>query len=141
MYGTVWLLDRKSHASLVFVFLALALIGSVVTEMGMMHAQTAESWGEWGRWSQLPISLRVATTALFVRLYFGTGRDWLMWTIIGLRLFILVTGFIVDPNFNFERIESVRHVEFLGDTVTLIGKATPSDWQWISTVTSVLVSV
>ena len=141
MYGALWVLDRKVKASLVFAVLALSIIGSVITEMGMMHAQSVQSWGEWGRWSQVPISLRVAMTVIFIRLYFGVGRDWLMWTIIGLRLFILVVGFVVDPNFNFQRIDSIQHVTFLGEQVTVVGKAIPSAWQWVSTITSALVSV
>ncbi len=141
LYGMVWVMDRKAHASLVFVCLALALIGSVVTEMGMLHAETAQSWGEWVRWSQVPIFIRVASTVIFIRLYFGTGRDWLMWSIIGLRLGILVIGFVVDPNFNFQQIDSIRHITYLGEPVTVLGQATPSEWQWIATLASSLLSV
>src|SRR5262245_63245448 len=84
MYGALWVLDRKVKASLVFAVLALSIIGSVITEMGMMHAQSVQSWGEWGRWSQVPISLRVAMTVVFIRLYFGVGWVWVMWSIISL---------------------------------------------------------
>lgn len=141
MYGTLWVLDRKQHASLVFACLALALVGSVITEMGSMRADSVEAWSEWIRWSQVPIFFRVAATVIFIRLYFGVGRDWLMWSIIGLRLFILVAGFVVDPNFNFERIDSIRHVTFLGEQVTVVGKAVPASWQWVASVASTAVSV
>jgi PAS domain S-box-containing protein len=141
MYGLVWAMDRQARASLAFSCEALAIVGSVIVELGMMHAATAEAWGEWVRWSQIPIFLRVTATVAFIRLYFGTGRSWLMWTIIAARGGILVTGFVVDPNFNFERIDSIGHIDFLGDSVTVVGQATAASWQWVATVTSVLVPV
>jgi two-component system, LuxR family, sensor kinase FixL len=139
MYGLVWVLDRQARANLAFACEGLAVVGLVVVELGMMHAATAASWGEWVRWNQVPIFLRVAATVIFVRLYFGTGRSWLMWFIIAARAAILVAGFAVDPNFNFERIDSISHVEFLGEQVTVVGHAVPASWQWFATVTSLLI--
>jgi signal transduction histidine kinase len=141
MYGLVWLMDRQARASLAFACEALAIVGLVVMELGMMHATTAESWGEWVRWNQVPIFLRVAGTVLFIRAYFGTGRPWLMWSIIAGRGAILVLGFLVDPNFNFERIDSISKLDFLGEQVTVVGHAVPASWQWFATFTSLLIPV
>ncbi len=77
----------------------------------------------------------------FIRLYFGVGRNWLMGLIIGLRLAIMLVGFTVDPNFIFERIDSINQIVFLGETVTVLGDAVPADWQWVATFTSLLFLV
>lgn len=138
IYGMVWIMDRQARASLAFACMALAIIGSVVVEIGMMHATTPETWGEWVRWSQVPIFVRVAATVAFIRLYFGLGRTWLMGLIIGLRLAIMLVGFAVDPNFVFDRIDSIEQIVFLGETVTVLGDAVPADWQWVATFTSLL---
>jgi two-component system sensor kinase FixL len=141
IYGMVWIMDRQARASLAFACMALAIIGSVVVEIGMMHATTPEAWGEWVRWSQVPIFVRVAATVTFIRLYFGVGRIWLLGLIIALRLTILLVGFAVDPNFIFERIDSIEQIVFLGETVTVLGDAVPADWQWVATFTSLLFLV
>jgi len=141
MYGVVWAMDRKAWASLAFSLDALALVGAAVLELHMMSADTPEAWGMWVRWIQIPIFLRAACVVVFIRLFFGTGRAWLMWTIIGMRLFILVTGFIVDPNFNFSHIESIERVPFLGDHVTVVGVAAARNIQWIATLELVLMLV
>jgi len=141
MYGLVWSMDRKSWAHLAFAVDALALVGTVVAELHMMRADSAASWGEWIRWIQVPIFLRAACSAVFIRLYFGTGRFWLMWTVIGLRLFILVVGFAVDPNFNFSHIESIDRIPFLGEIVTVVGDARPRNLQWVATLELVLMQI
>ncbi|HET7809329.1 MAG TPA: ATP-binding protein [Steroidobacteraceae bacterium] len=141
MYGVVWALDRKAWSSLVFSLDALALVGTAVLEMQMMTADSPESWGMWVRWIQIPIFLRAACIVIFIRLFFGTGRPWLMWTIIGMRLFIMVTGFIVDPNFNFSHIDSIARVPFLGDQVTVVGVAGARNLQWIATLELTLMLV
>jgi signal transduction histidine kinase len=139
MYGLVWAMDRQARASLAFACEALAIVGLVVMELGMMRASSAESWGEWVRWNQVPIFLRVAGTVFFIRAYFGTGRAWLMWFIIAGRGVILLLGFAVDPNFNFERIDSISHINFLGEPVTVLGHGVRASWQWFATLTSLLI--
>src|SRR5262245_43223737 len=98
MYGAVWAMDRRAKASLAFACLSLAVVGLVVLELGMMRAQTPESWGEWVRWSQVFILMRVAATLAFIHFYFGTARAWFGWSIVSLRVVILAVGFMVDPN-------------------------------------------
>src|SRR4051794_152084 len=141
MYGVVWAMDRKAWSSLAFSLDALALVGTAIIEMQMMTADTPQSWGMWVRWIQIPIFLRSACLAVFIRLFFGTGRPWLMWTIVGLRFFILVTGFLVDPNFNFSHIDSIERIPFLGEEVTVVGIAAARHLQWIATLELVLILV
>jgi PAS domain S-box-containing protein len=141
MYGVVWLLDRRARAALAFSFESLAIVGSVVVELGMMYSTTPEEWGEWVRWNQVPILVRTAALMAFIRFYFETGRPWLMWSVIGTRVVVLVAGFLMDPNFNFSRIDSIDRIPFLGEQITIVGQAVTSPYQWFATLSAYLVLV
>lgn len=141
MYGLVWVMDRRASAHLAFACEALAIAGTVVIELHLMRATTAAEWGELVRWSQIPLCVRFISTVIFIRLYFGTGRLPLIWAVVALRVGILITGFVVDPNFNYSRIDSIEHIQFLGETVAVVGRAVPSGWQWIATLSTVCVLV
>jgi len=141
MYGLVWVMDRKSRAALAFAFEAFAIVLSVVVELGMMYSTTPEEWGEWVRWTQIPIFIRTAGLLAFIWYYFETGRPWLIWTIIVSRLVVLVVGFVIDPNFNYSRIDSLEPITFLGETVSSVGSAELNRFQWFATASTFLVLV
>ena len=44
----------------------------------MLHATTPREWGEWLWWMQIPIFLFISGMALFLRMYLGAGRLWLL---------------------------------------------------------------
>ena len=56
----------------------------------------------------------------FVRFYLGAGRLWLAWTISGLRAFALLLHFLMGQNVNYRAITSLRHIQFLGESVTVL---------------------
>jgi two-component system, LuxR family, sensor kinase FixL len=141
MYGCVWIMDRKARASLAFAFEALAIVGTVIVELGMMHSSSPEEFGEWVRWTQVPVLVRTAALVAFIHYYFGTARPWLMASVVGSRLIVAVAGFIVDPNFNFSRIDSIARIPFLGEQVTILDQAQPSPYQWFALLTASLVLV
>jgi signal transduction histidine kinase len=141
MHGIVWLRDRQARASLAFAIFCLGISGMAVTELGTMHARTPAEWGEWVRWCQVPLVLLDSGVMFFIRLHFGTGRLWLLWTALALRLGIMVSGFVVEPNFNFDRIDSIEKRSFLGEPVTVVGQAVPASSQWVATLTTVLLVV
>ena len=134
----VWAFDRRAYANLALATVAFGLIGISVVELGMMSAQSPSEWGSWVRWFQLPNFVVIVGTAVFVRLYFGTGRLWLMWTLIALRAAILLIGFAVDPNFNFERIDSIARISFLGEEVSILGRGVPAPRQVMATLATLL---
>jgi len=141
MYGGVWILDRRQRASLAFAFEALAIVLSVIVELGLMRSESASEWGEWVRWNQVPVLLRTAALVAFIHFYFGTGRPWLMAATVGTRVFIAIASFVMDPNFNFSRIDSIAHTRFLGEEVTVVGSAVTSPYQWFATFSVALVLV
>jgi len=141
MYGCVWIMDRTQRASLAFTFEALAVVGAVIVELGMMRSTSAAEWGEWVRWNQVPVLVRTAGLVAFIRLYFGTGRPWLMAAVVGSRVIVAVGSFLIDPNFNFSRIDSIQQAPFLGEQVTVVGQAVASPYQWFATLSASLVIV
>src|SRR5687767_11132438 len=84
MHSLVWLYDRQARANLALAMVSTGLAGIVWVELGIMHSPTAQEWGQWIQWYQLPLLVHTVAIMAFVRLYFGTGRPWLMWTIIAL---------------------------------------------------------
>ena len=58
----------------------------------------------------------------FVRIYLGAGRPWLAWTICGLRAFYLLLNVPGrDRTSTIREVTSLRHIQFLGESVTVIG--------------------
>jgi two-component system, LuxR family, sensor kinase FixL len=87
----VWTSYPKTLAHLLFSIIAFSLAaGSVPSELGMMYAANAAEWASWLRWVHLPQTGVLVGAILFVRVYLGTGRDWLMWSFISIRGLILV---------------------------------------------------
>ena len=129
VHALVWANDRQSRSSLAFSFLALSVVAVAAIELGMMHAHTPDEWGRWVRWCHLPLFFLIIGTFVFIRLYLGAGNWWLIAAIVTLRVVILVDNFTGYPNFNFERIDSIDHVVFLGQSVTVVGDAVTGSWQ------------
>ena len=141
MHLARWSMDRSARVDLTFSVVALAFVGVAIAEVGTMHAHTPDAWGLWVKWCHVPLAVMVIGTIVFVRQYLGTGRAWLATLIIGMRLLILAINLAVYPNVNFERIDSIAHIEFLGEYVSVVGEAVTGRWQFLGTVASLLLAV
>ncbi|HEU4617711.1 MAG TPA: ATP-binding protein, partial [Gammaproteobacteria bacterium] len=137
-HSLVFVLDRRAYANLAFATVALGAMGIAWTELGMMTAASAAEWGRWVRWYQVPNFFLIVGTVAFVRLYFGTGRQWLLWSLVALRALILLVDFVVDPNFNFERIDGIARTELFGQQISVVGHAVAAPRQSIATLATVL---
>jgi signal transduction histidine kinase len=138
LYGLVWLTDTRRLENLMFCFTVVGFVGLAGVELGMMHAASAAEYERWAYWYHLPLFVGMTAQVLFVRYYLRSGRDWLLWTVILTRLGVLVANFLLEPSFNFERINSIAHVSFLGEQVTVIGSAAVRSWQWLPLLNCVL---
>jgi signal transduction histidine kinase len=76
--------------------------------------------------------------AIFLRLYLHAGRWWLLATLIAARALVLAVNFFSEPNFNFERIDAIERVAFLGEPVTILSSAVAGRHQWFASITTVL---
>ena len=138
--GWLWLIERRDRASLMLCILGVAAAGSGYVELGLMHSATAAEYGEWQRWYHVPVFLAFISLVLFVHYYLGTGRLWLMWTIIFVRSVVLVVNFSVHPNFNFVSIDSLRRVSLLGEQISVIAAAVPrTQWQMFASASLILL--
>lgn len=131
VYGVTWLLERRLVANLFFSIYAIALALTARCELGMMHSATPAEFGEWVRWYHAPMFLIFLSLLLFIRFYLGTGRMWLVWTIMSMRAIFLVLNFSVSPNGFFSEILTLRHTPFLGEEVSVIGHAVVRPWIWL----------
>lgn len=136
-----WTANRRLSVDLAFVITALAFVGVAATELWTMHASTAQEWGRAVKWCHVPLFFLIVGIVAFVHLYLGTGRAWLGWSLVALRSVIFGANLVADPNFNFDRIESIERVGFLGDTVTIVGNAVVSEWQFLGLASSALLVV
>src|SRR5262249_33910578 len=69
IHALVWILDRRSYPNIAFAVVAVAAAGITYVELGMMDAGSAESWGTWVRWYQVPNFWLIVGTLVFVRIY------------------------------------------------------------------------
>jgi two-component system, LuxR family, sensor kinase FixL len=140
MHVIIWCNDRAAKASLVFSVMAAGVAAFAACELALMLAQTPEAYGAIMRWGHLPAWIIVVALVAFVRLYLRAGRRWLAWTIVGLRTFCLLLNFIFSPNLNFRAITGLKHIRFLGDTVSL-GEGVPNPWMLLAQLSLLLVVI
>jgi two-component system sensor kinase FixL len=138
IHFVVWLQDRKGWANLFFALAAVAVAGIAVGEFAIMTAQTPQQIGKAQQWAHVPIFVLVVALVGFVQLYFGTGRLWLGVAGCAARAMSLVINFALPPNLNFREVTGVRHVEFLGQTVS-VPEGVASSWTRLGELSSLLV--
>jgi signal transduction histidine kinase len=138
--GLAWLGERRDLGKLVFLLIALGVVAGIRCEVGMMHAATADEFAKWLRWYHLPVFFVILGYVFLIRLYLGTGRMSLAWTIVSLRFVILVANFLVHPNSTWLEIDNLRHVTLLGEQVAVPGEVV-ARWQWLSTASLLLMIV
>jgi hypothetical protein len=124
--------------NLLFALAAVAVAGTAVAEMAMMHAQTTEQIAEALQWVHVPVFVLIVAIFGFVSLYFGTGRLWLGGAACILRLVTLVINFAKPPNLNFQEITSLQRFELLGENIAL-PEGIASPWTRLAQLSSLLL--
>jgi len=138
--GCVWTIERRNPASLMLFILGVGVAASAYIELTMMHSATVSDYGERVRWYAVPIFLAATGQIFFVHYYLGTGRSWLLWTVILARSVVVVVNFTVRPSYNFSSITSLRHFSLLGEQVSTIGAAVArAGWQQFSLASLILL--
>src|SRR5262249_30303752 len=118
-------LRRPAAANLLVFATGLAVAVLAAFELTLMKSPVPEERAWILQWAPGPLAALVVCLVLLVGPCVWSGRRWLGWRAIGLRLSPLVLNFLVDPIFNFSRITGVRPARFLGETVYLTA-GTPS---------------
>lgn len=112
-------MKRRAWENLLFAIAALAVAGTALGELAIMHSRTLEEIGRAQQWTHVPIFFLVLGIIGFVRSYFGTGRLWLGIAACGARLVSLIINFAFPPNLNFREITGLQHFDFLGETIAM----------------------
>ena len=123
----VWFQDRKAWANVLFSVTAVAVATFAVFELLLMQAETVAQFAVLHRWAHLSFFVLLVSMVGFVLFYFRSGRVWLAWTVIGLRVVVLIINFATAPSFNYRAITGLVPFQFLGETVS-VPVAVPSPW-------------
>src|SRR5215471_4566928 len=137
---TVWWKDRAALANLVFSIGAVAVAVFAGLEFALMRAETPEAFGRIMRWIHVPAWVLIVSIVVFVRLYLNAGRRWLAWTVVAVRTLSLLLNFFISPNINYRELTIVRHVSFLGESVSM-PHGVPNPWMLVPQSSLFLLAV
>src|SRR6266513_4818240 len=140
MHIFVWWKDRTARANLAFSVMAIAVAIFAAFELALMRAQTPEQFGEIVRWLHVPVWVMIVSLVGFVRLYLRAGRRWLAWAIVGVRTLSLILNFGFSPNINFREITALRHIPFLGESVS-VAEGVPNPWMLVAQLSLLLLVI
>ena len=115
----VWFQKRTAWASLLFALMAASVAAMGAIELLEMHAETPRQLATLYFWYQIPIWAITLSFTGFVLVYLRAGRIWLWWVVCGLRTLALLLNFLTGQNLNYIEITQVRHIQFLGESVSV----------------------
>jgi len=138
LHFIVWSRMRDSWGYLLFAVAAVSAAVIAMLELNLIHAKTPEAYGELLRWMHVPAGILMVALVWFIHFYLQAGRRWLVWTITGLRMLILLPNFLYYPNATFAEITGLRSEVFLGEIFTVpIGVENP--WRILIHVSMLLL--
>jgi two-component system, LuxR family, sensor kinase FixL len=140
MHVVIWANRRTTWASLLFAVTAAATAAVTGFELWLMRAETAGEYGVALRWAHVPYWVLIISLVGFVRLYLRAGRPWLAYAICGARTLSLILDFAFSPNLNYREITGLRHVRFLGETVS-VAVGIPNPWMLVGQASFLLLTV
>jgi hypothetical protein len=137
VHGLVWWRQREALSNLLFSLTAAATAVQAGTELWAIVAKTPAEFGRALWWAHLPFWLVIVSLVGFVRLYLRAGRPWLAGTVCGLRTLALILNCFFSPNINYREITSLRHIQFLGASVS-VPEGIPNPWMLVGQLGSLL---
>jgi len=141
VYLLVWTRDRSARASLAFSIFALSVAWLALLELAQMHSRDLQDWYLWMPRFAVPEFLATCAVMFFVRFYLGTGRVWLLWTLVALStgiLFMQLAG--ATGTIEFREVKSIDRIPFLGETVSVLGQVVLNPFWWIDSIRLLLVT-
>jgi two-component system, LuxR family, sensor kinase FixL len=130
IYGIIWARKREAWVNLLFAAMSLGTAVSAGFELAQMRADSPVQIALAIRWEHISVWVTVLALAGFVRLYLRAGRIWLLWTVCGLRTVSLFFNFLTGQNLNYLEVTGLRHLRFLGETVST-ANGTPNPWMFL----------
>ena len=136
----VWCRNRTAWANAAFAFAALAVAGTAAGELWMMRSETVGELGIALRWLHVPAWVLIVSLVGFMRVYLRAGQPWLAWTVCGLRTLSLILNFVFTPNLNYREITALRHIRFLGESVS-VAEGVSNPWMLVGQASLLLLAV
>ena len=115
----IWWRRREAWAHALFFLAAVGTAFLAVCELWGMRAQTPAEYGLALRWGNLPYSVVIISLVGFIRVYLRAGRPGLAWVVCGVRTLSLVVNFTSTVNIQYRKITALRHVRFLGESLSI----------------------
>lgn len=128
LHVVVWLRNRQAWYNLLFSITVGGVVGLAAGELGTMQATTPEGYAVAIRWAHLSYGICVASCLAFVHFHFGSGSAKLLGLALGLRALAVLANFTTGVSLHVREIVSLQQVEFLGETVSMLGEWTPNRW-------------
>ena len=136
----VWCWDRALRASLWFAGVALSVAVFAGIECSIMRVRTPVDFLALHRWGHLTFFLMIVFVVGFVQSYFRSGRPWLAWTFIAVRVLVVGLAFVPGPTFNFREVTAMVPFEFLGETL-MAPQGVPNPWAPLGEASGLLLVV
>ena len=115
----IWWRRREAWAHALFFLSAVGTAFLAVCELWGMRAETPAEYGLALRWGNLPYSVVIISLVGFIRVYLRAGRPGLAWVVCGVRTLSLVVNFTSTVNIQYREITALRHVRFLGESLSI----------------------
>lgn len=128
LHVVVWLRNRQAWGNLLFSITVGGVVGLAAGELGTMQAATPEEYAAAIRWSHLSYGICVASCLAFVHLHFGSASTKLLGLALGLRALAVLANYTTGVSLHVREVVSLEQVEFLGETVSMLGEWTPNRW-------------
>jgi signal transduction histidine kinase len=140
IYWLVWYRNRTAWAHLLFSITAVSLSAFTFCELWLMRAETPRELLVALKWAHLALFFLLVSLTWFVAMYLRAGRLWLAWVACGMRAIFVLLNFVGQPSLNFTEITPLRHVQFLGESVTILG-GVPNPVQLLGQLAVVLILI
>jgi C4-dicarboxylate-specific signal transduction histidine kinase len=138
--GLVWLRHRGQWASLAFALAAAAIATLMLLELATLRTDDPAVFLRMVWLAHLPLPVLFVSLIAYIDQLSGCGRRWLALAAIAVRLVTTAINFFGSaPNIHFLEVKSLRQVEFLGNTVSTIGEATPNPWYALTMLANLLL--
>jgi PAS domain S-box-containing protein len=134
----IWFSSKNGLANLLLSMAALGAGFLAVMELLQFNTTSLERYNLIIKITHIPIFMLIVSITWFVRFYFGTGRNWIAYTITSLWIVGLVINFSIQGNLTFSEIEGLKPIQTIfGETIVIpYGKVNP--WANIVNLASLL---
>lgn len=141
MHFAIWCRNRRKWANLGFFIAVLGVLGMAACELMMMYAKSPQVYAQAIRIGHLAYFVVVIGILVFVHHHFGTGKIRLLWLALALRMIAVVANFTTGQSLHVAEIRSLSHMEFLGQTVTILGEWQANRWVLVGQLSSLLMLI